>query len=72
MRRILIQHVLPFALCLVPLLAAALVAAAAPSAAINFYFERVQRFAYRLAHPRHWDYRVCHSDCTELASAAMA
>jgi hypothetical protein len=40
-RRILIQHLMPAILCLVPLLAAALVVAAAPSAALNFYLQRV-------------------------------
>jgi hypothetical protein len=40
-RRILIQHVLPVVLCLVPVLAAALVAAAMPSAALSFYLDRV-------------------------------
>jgi flagellar motor component MotA len=41
LRRLLIQHVLPFILALVPLLAAALVAAAMPSAALNFYLGRI-------------------------------
>ena len=41
MRRILIQHLLPAVLCLIPFLAAALVGAATPSAALNFYLERV-------------------------------
>jgi hypothetical protein len=41
-RRILIQHILPFVLCLVPMLAAALVGAAAPSAALHFYLERIR------------------------------
>jgi flagellar motor component MotA len=41
LRRFLIQHVLPFILALVPLLAAALVAAAMPSAALNFYLGRI-------------------------------
>jgi len=40
-RRTLIQHVLPLVLCVVPFLAAALVAAAIPAAALNFYVERV-------------------------------
>ncbi len=42
MRRILIQHILPFILCLIPLLGAALIAAATPSAALNFYLERIR------------------------------
>jgi len=41
-RHLLIQHVLPFVLCLVPVLAAALVGAATPSAALNFYLDRVR------------------------------
>ena len=40
-RRILIQHLLPAILCVIPLLAAALVVTAAPSAALNFYLQRV-------------------------------
>jgi MotA/TolQ/ExbB proton channel family len=40
-RRILIQHLLPAVLCVIPLLAAALVIAAAPSAALSFYLQRV-------------------------------
>ncbi len=42
MRRFLIQHVLPLFLCIVPLLAAALVGAATPSAALDFYIERIR------------------------------
>jgi hypothetical protein len=42
LRRILIQHVLPAILCVLPLLAAGLVAAAAPAAAVNFYLERIR------------------------------
>jgi hypothetical protein len=41
LRRFLIQHVLPFILTLVPLLAAALVGAAMPSAALDFYLTRI-------------------------------
>ena len=41
MRRILIQHLLPAVLCVVPLLAATLVAVAVPSAALDFYLQRV-------------------------------
>jgi hypothetical protein len=41
-RRLLIQHVLPFILCLVPLLAAALVGAATPAAALHFYLQRIR------------------------------
>jgi hypothetical protein len=40
-RRLIIQHVLPLVLCLVPVLAAALVGAAMPSAAMNFYLDRI-------------------------------
>jgi len=40
-RRTLIQYVLPFILCLVPFLAAALVAAAIPAPALTFYLDRV-------------------------------
>jgi hypothetical protein len=40
-RRILIQHLLPAVLCVVPLLAATLVAVAVPSAALDFYLQRV-------------------------------
>jgi hypothetical protein len=42
LRRALIQFVLPFVLCLVPLLAAALVAAAIPAQALDFYLDRVR------------------------------
>jgi hypothetical protein len=41
-RRILIQHVLPVILCLVPLLAAGLVVAATRAPALNFYIERIR------------------------------
>ena len=41
MRRTLIQSVLPFTFCLVPLLAAALIAAALPAAARKFYLEHL-------------------------------
>jgi hypothetical protein len=41
-RRFVIQHVLPFVLCLVPLMAAALVGAATPSAALSFYLDRIR------------------------------
>jgi len=41
MRRLLIQLLLPFLFCLLPLLAAALVAVAIPSAAMKFYLEHV-------------------------------
>jgi hypothetical protein len=41
-RRILIQHVLPLILCLMPLLAAALVGAATPAAALTFYIDRIR------------------------------
>jgi hypothetical protein len=40
-RRVLIQHVLPIVLRIVPVLAAVLVAAAMPSAALNFYLGRI-------------------------------
>jgi hypothetical protein len=40
-RRLLIQHVLPLALCLVPILGAVLLGAAIPSAAMHFYLERI-------------------------------
>jgi MotA/TolQ/ExbB proton channel family protein len=40
-RRPLIQHVLPLVFCLMPLLAAVLVALAAPSAAMQFYLDHV-------------------------------
>jgi hypothetical protein len=40
-RRTLIQYVLPFNFCLVPLLAAVLVAAAIPPAARKYYWERI-------------------------------
>lgn len=42
MRRALIQGVLPIAFCLVPLLAASLVAAAVPEAAARFYLDRIR------------------------------
>jgi MotA/TolQ/ExbB proton channel family len=42
MRRLIIQHLLPFILCLVPLLAAALVGAATPAAAAHFYLQRIR------------------------------
>ena len=42
MRHLLIQHVLPFVLSLVPVLGAALVGAATPSAALNFYLDRIR------------------------------
>lgn len=42
MRRALIQTVLPFVFCLVPLLAAVLVAVALPERARVFYLERIQ------------------------------
>ena len=42
MRRTLIQRVLPLCFCLVPLLAAFLVAVATPEAALRFYLERIQ------------------------------
>jgi hypothetical protein len=38
----LIQYVMPLVLCLVPLLAAALVAAAVPAPALDFYLDRVR------------------------------
>jgi len=41
MRRLLIQLLLPFLFCLLPLLAAAVVAVAIPSAAMKFYLEHV-------------------------------
>lgn len=41
MRRTLIQYVLPFNFCLVPLLAAFLVAVSIPSAARKYYLERI-------------------------------
>ncbi len=41
MRRLLIQFVLPFCFCLVPLLAAALVAVAIPRDAMSFYLQHV-------------------------------
>jgi hypothetical protein len=41
-RRIVIQHILPAVLCLLPLLAAGLVGMAAPPAALGFYLERVR------------------------------
>ena len=41
MRRTLIQLVLPFCICLVPLLAAALVAVAVPTAAMDFYLKEM-------------------------------
>lgn len=42
MRRVLIQYILPLILCLVPLLAAVLVAAAVPAPALDFYLDRVR------------------------------
>src|ERR1043166_8822216 len=42
-RRAVIQLVLPFIICLVPLLAAALVAIAAPPPAQHFYLERIRQ-----------------------------
>jgi hypothetical protein len=42
LRRFVIQHFMPFILCIVPLLAAALIGAAAPSAALEFYLDRVR------------------------------
>src|SRR5262249_38899532 len=42
MRRFLIQQLLPFILCLLPLLAAGLVGAATPAAALSFYLDRVR------------------------------
>ncbi len=41
MRRVLIQHVLPLIFCLVPLLAALLVAVAVPARAQRFYLEQI-------------------------------
>jgi hypothetical protein len=41
-RRTLIQHVLPVAFCLVPPLAAAVVAAAMPVDAVSYYVERIR------------------------------
>jgi MotA/TolQ/ExbB proton channel family len=41
-RRTLIQYTLPLVLCLVPLLAASLVAAAVPAQALDFYLDRVR------------------------------
>jgi MotA/TolQ/ExbB proton channel family len=41
-RRLLIQHVLPFVFCLIPLLAAGLVGAATPAGALNFYLQRIR------------------------------
>lgn len=43
MRRALIQYVLPAVFCLVPLLAAALVAAAIPTAAQEYYLQQIQK-----------------------------
>jgi hypothetical protein len=42
-RRLLIQNVLPLVFCLVPVLAALLVAVALPDQARDFYFERVRQ-----------------------------
>lgn len=42
MRRFLIQRLLPMFLCLIPLLAAVLVAVAVPDKAARFYLERIQ------------------------------
>ncbi len=42
MRRLFIQRILPFIFCLLPLLGAALVAAALPIKARNFYLDQVQ------------------------------
>ncbi len=42
MRRLLIQVLLPLVLCLLPFMAAFLVALAVPEPAMNFYLERVQ------------------------------
>ena len=41
MRRFLLQVVIPFCICLIPLLAAALVAACIPPDALNFYLEHI-------------------------------
>ena len=43
MRRTLIQRALPFCFCIVPLLAAVLVAAATPGEAVRFYSEHISR-----------------------------
>lgn len=42
MRRLLIQRVLPFVFCLVPLLLAVMVAAALPAAAQDYYLRQIQ------------------------------
>jgi hypothetical protein len=42
MRRFLIQTLLPFCFCLLPLLAALLVAVATPEAAMQFYLQRIR------------------------------
>jgi hypothetical protein len=43
MRRLLIQTLLPFVLCLVPVLVACLLALAVPPLALNFYLEQVRK-----------------------------
>lgn len=43
MRRALIQYVLPAVFCLVPLLAAILVAAAIPTAALEYYLQQIEK-----------------------------
>src|SRR5260370_26358366 len=42
MRRAFIQRVLPFAFCLIPLLAAPLIALATPKKALGFYLEHIR------------------------------
>ncbi len=45
MRRLLIQHILPLTFCLIPVLAAVLVAVAVPEKALNFYLRNVRESA---------------------------